>query len=188
MSRMSAGAGIKPMALAMVSALGLGLASLSFSPLPVVHTVEEAEAASWPQTARIATPWDYPPGSFASWEEAIDQAVADGANVILDWHAVSDRWQALYEPLLSQDLAEMAYHADHIHTHYPGVRYIVYVAPLEYVTSDVDQDQDGRVDPGKEGESLALQHPDWAQGRDRRPEGYLLRGLPGDALLGLRYL
>jgi hypothetical protein len=121
------------------------------------------DISDWPTTARIATPWDYPPRRFDSWEEAVDQAVADGANVILDWHYVSDYWQALFEPLLSRDLEAMAYHASYIHTHHPGVRYIIYVAPLEYVTPDVDVDQDGQVDPGKEGESLALQHPGWLQ-------------------------
>lgn len=132
------------------------IAILAFNPAT-------AEISDWTHTARIATPWDYPSGGFDSWEEAVDQAVADGANVILDWHAVSDYWQALYEPLLGEDLAEMEYHARYIHTHHPGVRYIIYVAPLEYVTEGVDEDRDGQVDPGKEGESLALQHPEWAQ-------------------------
>lgn len=135
--------------------LSLGVV-LAFSPAT-------AKVAEWIWTARIATPWDYPSGAFGSWEEAVDQAIADGANVILDWHAVSNYWQALYEPLLSQDLAEMRYHAHYIHTHHPGVRYIIYVAPLEYVTRGVDENGDGQVDPGKEAESLALQHPDWAQ-------------------------
>jgi len=122
-----------------------------------------APAWDWTLAARIATPYDYPEGTFNSWEEAVDQAVADGANVILDWHAVSDSWQALYEPLLSQDLVKMARHADYVHTRHPGVRYVVYVAPMEYVTPGVDEDRDGRVDPGREARSLALQHPDWLQ-------------------------
>ncbi len=126
-------------------------------------TVEAAGEGNWIWSARIATPWDYPEGTFGSWEEAVDRAVADGANVILDWHTVSDSWQALYDPLLSQDLEEMGYHADYIHTHHPGVYYIIYVAPLEYVTPGVDEDLDGEVDPGKEGDSLALQHSDWLQ-------------------------
>ncbi|MGQ9601999.1 MAG: cellulase family glycosylhydrolase, partial [Candidatus Bipolaricaulia bacterium] len=141
-------------------AIGLVLLSLGIS---FTRGPATAEIGDWTRTARIATPWDYPSGTFESWEEAVDQAVADGANVILDWHAVSDYWQALYEPLLSQDLEEMAYHANYVHTHHPGVRYIIYVAPLEYVTPDVDVNQDGQVDPGKEEESLAIQHPDWAQ-------------------------
>ena len=153
--------------MAAISALGLALAFSGLEPFPSpgpgVHTAAGVALTDWPWTARIATPYDYPEGRWASWEEAVDQAVADGANVILDWHAVSDYWRALYDPLLSRDLEEMAHHADYIHTHHPGVRYIVYVAPLEYVTPDVDEDRDGRVDPGKEDESLALQHPDWLQ-------------------------
>lgn len=135
--------------------------SLQYLPCVVVNW--QQPGLDWTRTAQIATPYDYPPGTFDTWEEAVDQAVADGANVLIDWHAVSDYWKALYDPLLSEDLSEMEYHANYIHTHYPGVRYIIYVAPLEYVTEGVDENRDGQVDPGKEAESLALQHPDWLQ-------------------------
>ncbi|RLE30376.1 hypothetical protein DRJ54_02835 [Candidatus Acetothermia bacterium] len=117
----------------------------------------------WAWGARIATPWDYPEGTVDGWEEGVDRAVADGANVILDWHAVSDHWQALYDPLLSRSLEELARRARYVHTRHPGVRYLVYVAPLEYVTPDVDLDLDGKVDPGAESKSLALQRLDWLQ-------------------------
>ncbi len=119
--------------------------------------------ADWLRGARIATPWDYPEGTLSSWTEAVDRAVADGATVILDWTRISDDWRCLYEPCLSEDLAEVARRAGYVHTRYPGVRYLIYVAPLEYVTPDLDQDGDGRVDPGKAGASLAIQHPDWLQ-------------------------
>lgn len=140
-----------------------------------------AYGSYWPFCARIATPWDYPEGTFGGWEEAVDRAVADGANVILDWHAVSDSWKALFDPMLSESLAEISRRADYIHAHHPGIRYIVYVAPLEYVIPGVDEDLDGEVDPGKEGDSLALQHPDWLQvGIDgRRAVFYgFQRGMP----------
>jgi len=153
---------MKIVAIARAATVGLILLPMSMG-FGLNPTVEPAGIADWTLTARIATPYDYPEGTFGGWEEAVDRAVADGANVILDWHAVSDSWKALYEPLLSQDLQEVAYHADYVHTHHPGVRYVVYVAPFEYVTPGVDEDQDGRVDPGKEDESLALRHPDWLQ-------------------------
>jgi len=89
--------------------------------------------------------------------------VADGATVILDWTKISDDWRCLYEPCLSEDLAEVARRAGYVHTHHPGVQYLIYVALLEYVTPDLDQDGDGRVDPEKAGASLAIQHPDWLQ-------------------------
>ena len=119
--------------------------------------------ADWLYGARIATPWDYPAGAFESWAEAVDRAVADGATVILDWTGISDDWHCLYEPCLSQDLAEVSQRADYIHTRHPEVRYLIYVAPLEYVTPDLDMDGDGRADPGREGASLAVQHLDWLQ-------------------------
>ena len=119
--------------------------------------------SDWLWGARIATPWDYPSGTFASWAAAVDRAVADGATVILDWTGISDDWRCLYEPYLSRDLAEVAQRASYVHSQHPGVRYLIYVAPLEYVTPDLDQDGDGRVDPGKEDASLAVQHPDWLQ-------------------------
>jgi hypothetical protein len=118
--------------------------------------------ADWTRTARIATPYDYPDSDDYTWEENVDRAVADGATVILDWHYVSGDWRYLYEPGLSDNIAWMQQCADYVHT-YPGVRYIIYVAPLEYVTEGVDVDQDGEVDAGKEEDSLALQHSDWIQ-------------------------
>ena len=65
--------------------------------------------------------------------------MADGANVILDWHEVGGNRQALYEPLLSEDLAEaeMEYHADYIqsiiHTQHPDGRYIIYIYIYIYI-------------------------------------------------------
>ncbi len=117
----------------------------------------------WTWTARIATPWDYPQGTFATWEEAVDRAIADGANAVLDWSRLSDDWRCLFDPALSQDLAELKRRAGYVHQRHPEVHYLVYVAPLEYVTPNVDLNRDGRVDPGREKLSLAVQHPDWLQ-------------------------
>ncbi len=115
----------------------------------------------WLREARIATPWDVDLPGF-TWEAGVDRAVADGATVILDWVGASDSWRFLFEPDRSRDLVELERRAAHVHSH-PGVRYVVYYAPLEWVSWDVDNDGDGRVDPGREADSLTLQHPDWAQ-------------------------
>ncbi len=117
----------------------------------------------WLRTARIATPYDYPENSRESWERGIDRAINDGANVILDWSCSSGDWKCLFDPWFSGDIEELRRRANYVHSHYPGVHYIIYVAPLEYVSYGVDQNQDGRVDPGKENGSLALQHPQWSQ-------------------------
>ena len=121
----------------------------------------------------MATPYDYgehwadavvgDTDGRAAWARWVDRAVADGANVILDWSLVSGYWPALFEPLLSEDTRRIAERVQYLRARHPGVRYVIYVAPFEYVTPGVDEDQDGRVDPGKEDESLALQHPDWLQ-------------------------
>ncbi len=127
----------------------------------------------WTRTARIVTPYDDPEVMERDdweWEELIDQAVADGANVILDWSCASDGWECLTGPGLDAALEEIAARAAYVHTRHPGVRYIMYVGPLEAVTEGVDVDLNGVVDPGQEARSLALQHPDWAQvGIDGRP-------------------
>jgi len=130
---------------------------------PPITPSTAASGTDWPRTARIATPYDYPEEDWSSWEDAIDQAVADGANVILDWACASGNWHCLFDPDLAQDIGDIKSHADYIHNQHPGVHYIIYIAPLEYVSYDVDMDQDGQVDPDKEADSLALQHPAWVQ-------------------------
>ncbi len=119
-----------------------------------------ASGPEWLRTARIATPYDVDLPNF-SWEAGVDQAVASGATVILDWAGVSDEWRYLFEPDRSEDLARIAERAAWVHRH-PGVRYIAYFAPLEWVT-DLDTDGDGRPGPDAEAVSLAAAHPEWAQ-------------------------
>ncbi len=114
----------------------------------------------WVRTARIATVWDVDIPDF-SWEAGAEQAIASGATVILDWAWVSDEWRYLYEPERSADLQRIAQRAAFVHRH-PGVRYIAYFAPLEWVT-DLDTDGDGRPGPDADALSVAVQHPDWAQ-------------------------
>ncbi len=113
----------------------------------------------WVYGARVATPYDYE----LPWEEGVKRAVAEGASVILDWSDAGEDWRCLYDPCLSRALASIKRKAEFVHSHFPGVKIIFYVAPLEYVTPYLDMDGDGRVDPGKRALSLSLTHPDWAQ-------------------------
>ena len=104
-----------------------------------------------------STDWD-------KWAAEVNVAVNNGATVILGWDRFQDtEWQTLYELQLSAALTETQQRAQWIHQNHPGVYYIIYMAPLEATIDDIDSDGDGQVDPGKEADSLALQHPDWAQ-------------------------
>lgn len=126
-------------------------------------------AQSWLENARISSPYDDPSGA-SDWEDGVRAAVANGATVILDWSLVSDNWKPLFEPEQSVAIDELRTRATWIHQNFPNLRYIVYVGPLEYVTSDLDSDGDGQIDAGREDDSLSLQHPEWAQiGLDGRP-------------------
>jgi hypothetical protein len=121
-----------------------------------------AAGPSWLEGARISSPYDDPAG-WSSWEEGVQTAVDNGATVILDWGMISDNWKPLFEPDQTEAVTQIGNRAAWVHQQFPGVHYIVYVAPLEYVTEDLDSDGDGVIDPGKEGDSLSLQHPEWAQ-------------------------
>jgi hypothetical protein len=122
----------------------------------------------WLWDARLATAAGE---DWEAWTEEVDTAVADGATVMLGWdHFQGTRWQTLFEPELSEALAQTQRRAQWVHERHPGVRYIIYMAPLEATIEGIDEDGDGRVDPGMRDDSLALQHPDWAQvGIDGRP-------------------
>jgi uncharacterized lipoprotein YddW (UPF0748 family) len=116
------------------------------------------EPEDWTRTARIATPYDYP--DDPQWQDAIDRAVADGANVILDWADFSDTYPGrVLNP--APGLVDLQQRVEYVHTHHPGVRMIVYIAPLEMQTPDADMDMDGQPDPGVH--TAWTDHPDWLQ-------------------------
>ena len=120
-----------------------------------------ATVPDWVRVARLGTAasedWD-------EWTVKVNYAVENGANVILGWDAFQGiNWQTLYEPTLSEALTATQKRAQWIHETYPGVRYIIYMAPLETTIEGIDEDEDGQVDPDQEELSIALQHPEWAQ-------------------------
>ena len=131
---------------------------LSSIPAPQLGTHPASEPADWTRTARIATPYDY--DEWNGWENAVDRTVADGANVILDWAAFSDTYPGrVLNP--APGLADLAQRVQYVHTHHPGVRFMVYIAPLEMQTPDADTNQDGQPDPGVH--TAWTDHPDWLQ-------------------------
>ncbi len=102
-----------------------------------------SNSADWTRTARITTPYDY--DEWNGWQNAIDRTVADGASVILDWAALSDTYPGrVLNP--APGLADLQQRIQYVHTHHPGVRFPVYIAPLEMQTPDADTDMDGEPD------------------------------------------
>ena len=93
----------------------------------------------WIIHARIATPYGY----NTTWKEGVARAVKNGANVILDWADFSDTYggRILH---FNESLQEFKKHAEYIHFYYPGVKYMVYFAPLEMGTPDSDMNKDER--------------------------------------------
>ena len=116
--------------------------------------------SDWTRRARIATPYDYPEDEWTSWEDAVDRAVADGANVILDWADFSDTYPGrVLDP--APGLADLQRRVQYVHARHPGVHIVVYIAPLEMQTPDADTDMDGQPDPGAH--TAWTDHPDWLQ-------------------------
>jgi hypothetical protein len=147
--------------------------------LPLAAESGDASAQTdWLRQARIGTPYDYPEDEWVGWEQAVERSVADGVNVLLDWSCVSDTYQGR---VLDPDscLPEVEWRAEHVHTRYPGVGYVLYIAPLEMATADSDLDLDGVDDDGKD--STFTDSPDWLQvGIDGRPAVFYgsMPGLP----------
>ncbi len=120
-----------------------------------VYTLS-GNSTDWLPHARITTPYGYD----LSWEEGIARAVENGANVILDWAGFSDTYQGriLY---FNASLEEFRQRVEYVHTHYPDVKYMVYIGPLEMGTPDSDLNKDGKDDDGKG--SAYTDHPEWLQ-------------------------
>ena len=105
----------------------------------------------WGLDGRIAAYWiDY---GRENIEEMIRQALMDNVNVILTWPPGEGI------TLTDRDVEHLSTVARLAHRE--GLRVLVYRAPLEHVTLDVDMDSNGVVDPGKS--SLYTEHPEWLQ-------------------------
>ena len=117
-----------------------------------------SQTSNWLRRARIATAHDDPDAD--NWEDGIARAVDDGANVILAWADFSDTYQGrILNP--GPGLTNLQSRVDYIHNTYPGVFYIVYIAPFEMGTYQSDMDKDGDDDDGRG--SAYTDHPDWLQ-------------------------
>ena len=112
--------------------------------------------SDWIQNARITTPYGY----GVSWEAGIERAVNNNANVILDWAELSNTYQGRVLQV-NQSLETLRQDVGYIHSHYPDLKYMIYIAPLEMRTIGSDMNKDGADDDGKD--STYTDHPDWLQ-------------------------
>ena len=108
----------------------------------------------WLIHARISTPYGYD----LSWEEGLARTVSNGANVILDWADFSDTYQGRILHF-NESLNEFRQRVEYVHSHYPEIKYMVYIGPLEMQTYDSDLNKDGRDDDGRN--STYTDHPEW---------------------------
>jgi len=111
---------------------------------------------NWLLHARISTPYGY----NLSWEEGIARAISNGVNVILDWANFSDTYEGRILHF-DKSLNKFREHAEYVHSHYPGIKYMVYFAPFEMQTLNSDMNKDGKDDDGKN--STYTDHPEWLQ-------------------------
>ncbi len=123
----------------------LVLLAVSFTPY------KQTGGDDWGLNGRIAAYWsDY---GRENVDEMISQALRDNVNVILTWPPSEGI------TLTDRDVEHLKMVAKLAHSR--GLKVLVYRAPLEYVTLDVDMDSNGVVDPDKS--SLYTEHPEWLQ-------------------------
>ncbi len=134
--------------------ISVGIAVIVALHVPVLNNGSNHD--DWLMHARITTPYGY----NTTWEDGVARAIANGANVILDWAEFSDTYQGRILHF-NESLQEFKQRASYIHSHYPGIKYMIYFAPLEMQTYDSDMNMDGKDDDGKG--STYTDHPEWLQ-------------------------
>ncbi len=111
----------------------------------------------WTKTARLVGADIYFDMTSDEIHEAIDKHYAEGVSVMLFWARISDM---LYE-WTQEDSLYITDIVNYTHSHYPDMKAVMYVGPLEKQTTDVDMDKDGVIDSGKT--SVYTEHPEWLQ-------------------------
>ncbi len=110
----------------------------------------------WTHTARIIGAEIFTDETIDEIHKHIDDYAKQNVSVILIWAGNFGNYQWNEE-----DFSFLKEVARYTHNNYPKMKVIVYIAPLEQQTYDVDMDRDGKIDPGKE--SFYTRHPDWVQ-------------------------
>lgn len=122
--------------------------------------VSLSNTAHWTRTARIADVDFWPDFTEEEIREGIDTAHQQGASVVMAWLTSEN----IDIPQKDVDALEKA--VVYIHETYPDLKIMVYTAPLEIITENVDKNRDGHPDTG---ETVSVHHPEWLQaGMDGR--------------------
>lgn len=109
----------------------------------------------WTRTARIADVDFWPDFTEEEIQEGIDQAHQQGISVVLAWITSENI------DIPQSDLDALRKAVSYTHEKYPDMRFIVYQAPLEIITENVDANRDGKLDKGKT--AISTEHPEWLQ-------------------------
>lgn len=109
----------------------------------------------WTKTARIADVDFWPDFTEEEIREGIDRAHQQGLSVVMTWLTSENI------DVPQKDLDALTKAVTYTHEKYPDMNVIVYTAPLEIITENVDKNGDGQLD--KDAKALSTAHPEWLQ-------------------------
>lgn len=120
---------------------------------------------NWTHNARIADMEFWPDFTQEELMEGIDDAHDQGLSVCLVWLTSENI------DIPQEDLSALKTAVSYAHSTYPDMKIIVYTAPLEIISSNVDRDRDDILDTGVK--SIFSEHPEWLQvGMDGRKAAF----------------
>ena len=112
-------------------------------------------SGDWTESARIADVDFSTDFTDEEIREGIDIAHEQGISVIMVWVTSNNI------DIPSKDLDALRKAVSYTHQTYPDMRLVVYQAPLEIITENVDKNKDGNIDSGAK--ALSTEHPEWLQ-------------------------
>ncbi len=121
----------------------------------VLLMLSSTQVSDWTMTARIADVDFWPDFTAEEIKEGIDEAYEQGTSVVIAW-VTSENID-----IPRKDLDALKKAVSYMHVHYPAMKFVVYLAPLEIITENVDRDRDGTID--KDAQAISTEHPEWLQ-------------------------
>lgn len=115
----------------------------------------QAYPNDWTRTARIADVDFWPDFTQEEIIEGIDLAHQQGASVVMTWLTSENI------DIPQKDLDALKKAVTYTHENYPDMKVIVYTAPLEIITENVDINRDGQLDKRKK--AISTEHLEWLQ-------------------------
>jgi hypothetical protein len=109
----------------------------------------------WTENARIADMEFWPDFTEEELIAGVDDAHAQGLSACLVWLTSENI------DIPSEDLSALERTVSYAHDTYPDMQVMVYTAPLEIISFDVDTNRDAILDRGAT--SIYSQHPEWLQ-------------------------